>query len=310
MLSVGSAVTQIPVYLPNLRNRPVYAVNTDKDGLYPAKEMRKFIELSLNAEADIFYKEYWGIGHSFDYAEEELPIMFEDMQCKTRDIFQPKIYWETSKLEYGKCDWLQITEIDSLLARKEWQKEYNVEIADERISFGFYNDREFKGIGTNISKIVQGSASELMGLMENDIIIKMDNTFADSIAKLIELRNQKKRSDDFTLTVLREDQELQLHGQFPPVGFYDAFNYSMPSGAVKATYYGNHFNIETSLVSELIIYIHPKMVNLDIPVVVEINGKEVLNEIVKIDRDFMIDNFLENLDRKALWVNRIVLDVD
>jgi len=213
-------------------------------------------------------------------------------------------------LEYGKCDWLQITEIDSLLARKEWQKEYNVEIADERISFGFYNDREFKGIGTNISKIVQGSASELMGLMENDIIIKMDNTFADSIAKLIELRNQKKRSDDFTLTVLREDQELQLHGQFPPVGFYDAFNYSMPSGAVKATYYGNHFNIETSLVSELIIYIHPKMVNLDIPVVVEINGKEVLNEIVKIDRDFMIDNFLENLDREALWVNKIVLDVN
>jgi len=310
MISVGSAVTQIPVYLPNLCNRPVYAINTDNDGLYPAKEMRKFVKLSLEADADIFYKEYWDIGHSFDYADDELPILFEDMKTKTRNIFRPEIYWEISMLEYGKCDWLQITAIDTLLTPKEWQREYNVEIAEERVSFGFYNDHEYEDHGTRISKIVPESASEIMGLEENDIIIKMDGVNADNISKLLELRSTKKRGDKFTLSVLREDQELQLEGHFPEVAYYDAFNYSIPSGAVKAIYYGNRFEIETSRVSQLTIYIHPKMVNMDIPVVVEINGKEVFNTIVKIDRDFMVDNYLENFDRKALWVNKIILDVD
>jgi len=310
MISVGSAVTQIPIYLPNFRNRSVYAVNTDKDGLYPASEMRKIIELSLDAGADLFYKEYWGIGHAFDYAEDELPILFENMNLKSRDIFRTEIYWETSMLEYGKCDWIQITAIDTLLIPEEWQKEYNIKLADERVSFGFYNDREYLENGTRIAKIVPSSASDLMGLKENDIIIEMDDIKAANIGKLIELRSKKKRGDKFSLTVLRSNNKIHLSGQFPDVTVYDALNYSLPSGAVSAVYFGNHFNIKTSRVDQIAVYIHPEMINIDIPVIVTLNGKEVYNKIVEIDRDFMVDNFLENFDRKALWVNKIVLEID
>lgn len=299
-------LAQIPVFLPNFRNRFVYAINTDEDGLYPAKKMRNIIKLSLDADANMFYKEYWGIGHTFEYADKELPILFDNMKTKTRSIFPPEIYWESSMLEYGKCDWLQITVIDTLLAPKEWQIEYNVEIADERVSFGFYNDREYEDYGTRISKIVPESAADSMGLKENDIIIKMDGIEAENIGKLIELRSEKKRGDKFTLTVLQDDNEIQLSGQFPEVTHYIALNYSKPSGAVKAVYYGNHFDIKISRVSQIVLYVHPQMINLDIPIVVTINGEELFNEIIEIDRDFMIENFKENLDRKALWVNKII----
>ncbi len=310
MISVGSIVTQIPVFLPNFRNRFVYAINTDEDGLYPAKKMRDIIKLSLDADANMFYKEYWGIGHTFEYADKELPILFDNMKAKIRNIFPPEIYWESSMLEYGKCDWLQITAIDTLLAPKEWQIEYNVEIADERVSFGFYNDREYEDYGTRISKIVQGSAADSMGLKENNIIIKMDGIEAENIGKLIELRSKKKRGDKFGLTVLRADKEIYLAGQFPEITHYDALNYSKPSGAVTAAYYGNHFDIKTSRVSQITLYVHPQMINLDIPIVVTINGKLVFNEIVEIDRNFMIENFKENLDKKALWVNKIILNTN
>ena len=310
MISVGSAVTQIPVFLPNFRNRFVYAINTDEDRLYPAKKMRDIIKLSLDADANMFYKEYWGFGHTFEYADKELPILFENMKTKTRNIFSPEIYWETSMLEYGKCDWLQITVIDTLLAPKEWQIEYNVEIADERVSFGFYNDREYEDYGTRISKIVSGSAADSMGVKENDIIIKMDGVKAENIGKLLELRSEKKRGDKFALTILRTDEEIQLTGHFPDVTHYNALNYTKPSGAVKTVYYGNHFDIKTSRVSQIALYVHPQMINLDIPIVVTINGKELFNEIVEIDRDFMIQNFKENVDREALWVNKIILNTN
>ena len=307
MISVGSAVTQIPVYLPNLRNRFVYANNTDEDGLYPAKVMRNFIKLSLEADANLFYKEYWGFGHTFEYANKELPIIIENMKTKVRDIFPSEIYWETSMLEYGKCDWIQITSLDTTLSSKAWHKEYNVKIADERVSFGFYNDREYEDYGTRISKVVPKSTSETMGLLENDIIIKMDGVEAENIGKLIERRSEKKRGDKFALTILRADKEIQLSGQFPEIVYSDAFNYTKPSGAVDAIYYGNHFNIETSSVSQIALFLHPQMINLNIPVVITINGKEVFNKVVEIDRDFMIQNFLENIDKQALWVNKIIL---
>ncbi|MBT4575595.1 MAG: PDZ domain-containing protein [Candidatus Cloacimonetes bacterium] len=310
MLSVGSIVTQIPVYLPNLKNRSVYAVNTDDDGLYPAKKMRELMELSLKADANLFYKEYWGIGHTFEYASSELPILIDNMKTKVRDIFPPEIYWETSMLEYGKCDWLQITEIDTMQTHKEWQKEYNVKLTDERVSFGFYNDREYKGIGAKITKIMPESAAEAMGLEENDIIIKMDDVEAENIGKLIELRSTKKRGDEFTLTILRADDEVVLNGLFPNASSYNALSYEKSSGAVKANYFGNHFNIETSRVSQIAIYIHPKMINMKIPIIITLNGNEVFNEIVQIDREFMVKNLLENHDRKALWTNKIFLNVN
>ena len=41
------------------------------------------------------------------------------------------------------------------------------------------------------------------------------------------------------------NKEVKLVGQFPEIEFYDAFILNKLSGAVKAKYWGNHFEIET-----------------------------------------------------------------
>jgi predicted esterase len=306
-IAVGSRVTQNPAYLPNLKNRHSRAVNTDEDGLYPSADMRLLMELSLQAGADLLYKEYWGIGHTFDYADEDVPIMVEDMKNQARDIFGSEIYWESSMPEFNRCDWLEITKLDTLESPKEWQKEYNIKMENKRIQFGFYHDETFEGKGVKVRDVIEASTADSMGLKKDDIVIKMDGKDVENIEKLSELKTFKKRGDTVSLTVLRDKKEVQLFGQFPEVDFYDAFILNKPSGAVKVKYWGNHFEIETSRVDELAIYIHPDMVNLKNPVTVNINGKEVFNDIISIDREFMIENFQKNFDRKALWVNRIIL---
>ncbi len=306
-IAVGSRVTQNPAYLPNLRNRHSRAVNTDEDGLYPSADMRQLMELSLQAGADLLYKEYWGIGHTFDYADEDVPIMVEDMKNHARDIFGSEIYWESSIPEFNRCDWLEITGLDTLETPKEWQKEYNIKMENKRIQFGFYHDETFEGKGVKVRDIIEASTADSMGLKKDDIVIKMDGKDVENIEKLSELKTFKKRGDEVSLTVLRDKKEVKLFGQFPEVEFYDAFIMNKPSGAVKAKYWGNHFEIETSRVDELAIYIHPDMVNQENSVTVNINGKEVFNEHISIDREFMVENFKTNFDRKALWVKRIVL---
>ena len=304
---VGTRVTGKPAYIANLQNRHTRSVNTDEDGLYPSAGMRLLMELSLQAGADLLYKEYWGIGHSFDYAEEDIPIMVKDINNHARNIFGSKIYWEYSSPEFNRCDWLEITGLDTLESPKEWQKEYNVKMENKRIQFGFYHDDKFEGTGIKVRNVIEASTSDSMGLKKDDIVIEMDGKAVENIEKLSELKTFKKRGDNVSLTVLREDKEVELTGKFPEVEFNDAFSYDLPSGAVKSKYWGNHFEIETSRVDELAIYIHPDMVNLRNPVTVNINGKEVFNEHIKIDREFMVENFLKNFDRKALWVNKIII---
>ena len=308
-IAVGSRVTQKSAYLPNLKNRHSRAINTDEDGLYPSADMRLLMELSLQAGADLLYKEYWGIGHDFAYADEDIPIMVEDMKNQARDIFGSEIYWESSSPEFNRCDWLEITRLDTLETPKEWQKEYNIKMENKRIQFGFYHDDTFEGKGVKVRDVIESSTADSMSLKKADIVIKMDGKDVENIEKLSELKTFKKRGDTVSLTVLREDKKVKFTGRFPEVEFHDAFILNKPSGAVKTKYWGNHFEIETSRVDELTIYIHPDMVNLENPITVNINDKEVFNDFISIDREFMVANFLNNFDRKALWVNKIYLKV-
>lgn len=83
--------------------------------------------------------------------------------------------------------------------------------------------------------------------------------------------------------------------------------YGEKTGQVKARYFNNCFTIETSMVSEVEIYISPLMVNMQLPVKVIVNGSERFNERVSYAKDFMAGNFMKTFDRQQVWVNKIVI---
>ena len=306
---VGSIVTGMPAYTSNMINRYLRAVNTDLDGLYPAARMRMLVETAQDMGANIFYIEYWGIGHTYEFAPYDLPLMTADMIKQARNIFQPYLYWETSDTRWGRCDWIEITGIDTLHSPQDWQYHKTLLLPEDRIMFGFMDDGEYQGQGVRIGSIVENSVSEEIGLSSGDIIIAMDQKRTDDISELLRIRDSKKRGDTFELTVIREGAEIFLKGAFPPVTYQEIFNYGNISGALKATYRANSFYLETSRVSQIAVYIHPAMVNLQNPVKIVVNDTELFNELVGIDREFLTTNYIENRDRSALWVKRIVLKI-
>ncbi|MDN5285716.1 MAG: hypothetical protein JWR38_1990 [Mucilaginibacter sp.] len=74
------------------------------------------------------------------------------------------------------------------------------------------------------------------------------------------------------------------------------------SMAVKASYNNNVFNVQTTGVSEIQLFISPVMVNLENPVIVIVNNKRVFEGKIKADKNFLLTNFKDNFDRKVLWV--------
>ncbi|HWZ05221.1 MAG TPA: hypothetical protein VNX40_16500 [Mucilaginibacter sp.] len=81
------------------------------------------------------------------------------------------------------------------------------------------------------------------------------------------------------------------------------------SAAVKATYNNNTFIIQTSCVDEIELFISPVMVNMEEPVSVVINSKQVFKGKLKADKRFIIDRFMKDFDRDAIWVNSIKLKI-
>ena len=82
------------------------------------------------------------------------------------------------------------------------------------------------------------------------------------------------------------------------------------SAAIQAKYYNNTFEIKTSCVAKFTLNLHPTIIDFNQPVKVNVNGKEVFNQKVSLDKDFMAKTFIENSDRSLLWVNKILIEVE
>jgi hypothetical protein len=52
------------------------------------------------------------------------------------------------------------------------------------------------------------------------------------------------------------------------------------------------------------------MININLPVTVFVNDRQVFKGLLKADNLFMINKFVADADRKAIWVNGINLRID
>jgi len=98
----------------------------------------------------------------------------------------------------------------------------------------------------------------------------------------------------------------KMSGDFGPGKCYDDNNESY---AIRGHYSNNTFTIFTSRVKSFNIYIDPSRVNISLPVEILVNGKRVFDGLVPPDKGFLLGNFGENFDRKALWIAKVRINV-
>ena len=299
----------IPTFPVNFTNTSIYAVTTFRDALYPSSQMRKGIAMARNAGADIFYKERDGV-HDFDYAVEELPLIADYLNRHPRDPYPPEIVWETTDRRFGRCFWLEIDSVSGDNPAK-WHKEYNAEIIDSSITIGFYPDDTFSGSGV----LVGGIAGEeylagYIGLRQDDVIMEGNSIKIGEMSDLNAFKRTLRYGDQVTIRVIREGKKVDLRGFLPAPRTINLINkFEIPSALVKASYYGNTVEIESSRLKSLRILISPDMFNIEENLVVIVDGEVVYDEAIRPDPGFMLRNFWENLDRKLLYISEVEISL-
>lgn len=88
-----------------------------------------------------------------------------------------------------------------------------------------------------------------------------------------------------------------------------AFDFPRKSGKIIASYQNNTFTIKTSRIKSFRINLSPEMVDLSKKITIYVNGKCYLKKRIIYEREFMIENFKENMDYKRIWVNFIKITI-
>ena len=309
-MMVGTLVGGTPVYLPNLRNRSLFATCGGKDELYPTARMQPLIQTATDAGANLYFTSYDTAHHQWGYMRFELPQLPQRIKNFARRPLESHLYWETSDLNYGAVDWLEITELDTAQQAAAWHREYNSRIKDDRVSIGFFRNTEWKKKGMLVDSLNADTTlpAHQMGLKPGDIVVGLDEIMVDSVADYMKWRDSKRRGEPLSITVKRKGKTLKLFGALPLSTESDAFPHPVASGAVDIQRIGNTFSAKTSRVKSFRILIHPNMVRLDQPVTVTVNGVEKFNQMVAPDSQLLLDRFRQTHERRLLWVAQIAVE--
>ncbi len=307
-IGVGSLDGNLPTYAPNLANTPVYATTTYDDQLYPSARMRPTIEMARAAGGDIFYRELPGT-HDFADVEGELPGIVRFMERHPRDAMSPRVVWEAASPEFGRCKWLAIDAVTTAEA-EPWHTDHNVALVDDRVSVGFYPAWDFEGQGVLVDALADGeTAASNAGLRPGDVIVAADGARVDSLSGLDRWKAGISRGDAFEMTVLRDGQRVELAGHMPDATNYFVFKREAPSAKAVASFCANTVDIQASRVGALRLFVHPDMVRLGQNLTVRVNGDVVYDALVHPDLAYMLRNYLENKDRRLLYVAEVPLDL-
>ncbi|MEW6708221.1 MAG: PDZ domain-containing protein [Candidatus Riflebacteria bacterium] len=304
-MGVGSLDGGLPTYAPNMAQTPVYAVTTDKDGLYPTSMMAPTISMAIKSGADIFYRQLAG-EHEFSYAAKELPRIGRFIDQHPRNCMPGKIFWETALPEFGRCRWLSI---ESILPEPaaEWHGDHNLAMVSDRVSIGFMPKKAENGIG--VRNVTDGSYASTAGMKADDVIIRAAGREIRTLADLDEVKAKLCRGDYLETTVRRASETIELKGYLPAPELYFLFKREVPSAAVKAVQIGNRFFLTGSRAGRLRLLLQKDQLNFANPVEVFYNDRQVYSGLVVPDSGLILSEYLQNRDREMLAVAAIDLDL-
>jgi predicted esterase len=308
---VGSSSGGFQCYLPTLYNKNIYAINTEKDGLYPDKKIRPLIKVMYEGGANnLSYKSFNGIGHRFDYLDSELDEIILFMENHSRNHIPKSIVIETSDHKYAESFWFKINETDSNKI-KEWHGDFNPEMMDDRLTFGFIADQNFKENGVKINKLSgTNNLFSTIDILEGDIITQLDDSVISNMSDFSVYAQTKKRGDSCIVKVKRKNEELIFAGKFPDPIKYPLYERKEPPVYVKATNIANDFYIESSGVKSFTIYLHPEMIQMDQKVYVFVNNELVFEDYVEMDLNYLENEIETKTDKSLIYFNEIIIALD
>jgi dienelactone hydrolase len=299
------------VYIPNLRNKPLWVCNGEKDQLYPTQSVQPFIDVLKEADVPVDWNPNKA-GHDFGWMpefSEEIATFFAETR---RNPHPDALYWETELTErYNRVHWLIINELGTVEGETDFE-DINVHYAQpQRKLLGVQLDAD--NGGAVIAGVTEDSVAAKAGLKEGDIIVEANGANVASRQDLVGAIQATDFGEDLKMKVKRGDEEIELTGTFPakqePGKAPATFKRDKASGRVELTREGNTVNVKTEGVKKFTLLISPDQFDFSQPIKVVTNGKVSFEKSVSPSVKTLLKWAVTDNDRTMLYGAELTIEV-
>ena len=298
----------VPIYARNFLNKPIYAVNTDLDSLYPSAALKPTFDAIRALGAPLVWREITGFRHEPGYLPAERPAILKWMDGARR-VADPKVVtWEGIDGAPSRVHWLRVTKVTGGSGVEPFA-DVNPKLTESRVRIGVMIDQAFAGPGARITGVSDGSIAQTMDLRAGDVIVGIDGADVANFAGLRGLLGKKTFGQDLAVRVLRGAETVEKTSKIPDAKSEPSFDRPKPHGSIRAAVTGNRIDVTSLGVGAFDIHLSPRLVDLAKPVEVVVNGAPAHSGVVAADLRFMLEQALADEDRSLVYRARISVSV-
>src|SRR5262245_27820336 len=308
VLSNRDLMIDAPLFPGNMRNKPFFIVNGERDPLYPAAAVEPAIAHYRRVGITLDYRPQAGAGHntqwwptvkgSFEAFEREHP----------RNPLPDTLTWETaSTLQFNRAHWLVIDKLGYPKGESKLD-DPNLMESEPHLDFGA------RGIGNRINRVMPGSNAEQIGLKAGDAFVRINDHSIRINVGPEELFENVKHGDRITMLVARNNEPVELSGTFAPQTVTDPphpiFARGVPSGRVDLVRSSNTVTALTRGVAAFTLLLSPDQFDFTQSIKIIVNGKTVHNARVAKDLKTLERWAGVDHDRTMLFAAELKIKVD
>jgi predicted esterase len=264
-----------PLYPNNLRNKPLFIVNGERDPLYPTSIVEPAVAHYRKIGVPLEYRPQAGAGHNTRWWPDVKDSFEAFVRAHARDPLPDRLTWETTgNATVKRAHWLVIDEVGGD-ERDNTLDDPNLVASPPRLDFGVL------GSGNRIMKVLPGSNAERIGLRAGDAIVRVNGESARVSISLGELFEQLEPGKPLTLLVARENAPVELSGVYQPKSITDPphamFDDYGQSGRVDLARTGNTIVAKTRGVLAFTLLLSPDRIDFARPVKLVVNGRTLFD---------------------------------
>jgi len=260
-----------PLFPGNLRNKPLFIVNGERDPLYPTAIVDPSIAHYRKIGLTLEYQPQAGAGHNTQWWPRVKDSFEAFVRAHPRVALPDTLTWETASVKaFNRAHWLVIDELGPTPGDAVLDDPNLIESA-ERPEFGVLS------AGNRINAVVPGSSAERFGLRAGDALVRVNGESVHVATSVEGVFDNVAPGTRLTLLVARDNAPVELEGVFDPKPVRDPphpfFPRGVPSGRVDLARAANTITAKTRGVKAFTLLLSPDQFDFGAPLKVIVNGR-------------------------------------
>ena len=302
------------MYVPNLRNKPIFAINGGQDRLYPVNSVVPFLQLFVDAGVYVDFRPKPEAGHNMQWWAEESPHIDEFMVGQARWPLPDRLVWETESADrFNRAHWLVITELGSVEGETSFDDFNEITPPAPSMPIGFNTLDELDTGGIRLVDIVQGSLADVAGVRAGDTLVELNGLAVATVDDLLAALQAPRDGPGLPGRVQRDGESLPFV-LMPPSDLQapspqQAFPHADPSGRVELVRENNNIVVVTRGVRGYTLLLSPEQFDFAQPFRVTTNDVLSFEGMVEPSPDTLLRWAARDRDRTMLFGAELQIEV-